>query len=104
MSKRIVKKPAGKISAEKKRAIKKAVKKVALKRDIKELKEAGWSELFEIYDLTGITKNQLEILRGAYDYGWYCAYGLESDDRRHKETMTMMEKLIKTYKKQTAEK
>jgi len=104
MRKRVVKKPAGKIGVEKKRAIKKAINKVVLKREIKQLKEAGWKEVLEIYDLTGITENQIEILRGAYDYGWYCAYGLEGDDRRHKETMALLKQVIKTTKKQSMEK
>ena len=57
------------------------------------LKEDGWKEWLDMNDLTGITENQKQMIRTAYDYGWYNAYGLESDERRHKEMIEAIEKL-----------
>jgi len=60
----------------------------------KELKEAGWKEWLAMNDLTGVKKHQIDIIRGAYDYGWYNAYELKSDDTRHKEMM----KVLRSFK------
>ena len=49
-------------------------------------------------DLDGILPHQLEIIRTAYDYGWYNAYGLESDDTRHKEMMKMLKETMDKIK------
>ena len=54
------------------------------------LKEDAQEEWKEMNDLDGILPHQLEIIKSAYDYGWYNAYGLESDDTRHKELMAML--------------
>ena len=61
------------------------------------LKEDGWEEWKEMNDLDGILPHQLEMIRSAYDYGWYNAYGLESDDARHKEMMKMLKETIKKF-------
>lgn len=62
------------------------------------LKEEAWEEWKEMNDLDGILPHQLEIIRSAYDYGWYNAYGLKSDDKRHKEMMKMLKKTMDAIK------
>jgi len=61
----------------------------------KELKKIGWDEWLGMNNPEQYTDNQLEILESAYDYGWYNAYGLESDDRRHKEMMDELKQLAR---------
>jgi len=57
------------------------------------LKQEGWEEWIEMNDLTGITENQKQMIKTAYDYGWYNAYGLQSEDKRHSEIMGMLKRL-----------
>ena len=58
-----------------------------------ENKKEGWKEYKDSIDLTGINENQLSILKSAFEYGWYCAYGLVSEDKRHDEIVAQFKKL-----------
>jgi hypothetical protein len=64
----------------------------------RQLKEDGWNGWNDMrkgkYDLPA-----LSLLRDAYDYGWYNAYGLVSEDKRHKEMMGMLNNLLKKIKR-----
>ena len=62
----------------------------------KELKEIGWKEWLADESPQGFTIGQLELLRSAYDYGWSCAYGLESNDKYQREWTGEFNQLKKT--------
>jgi len=61
--------------------------------DHKKLKQDGWEEWVEMNNLTVITETQKQMIKTAYDYGWYNAYGLESEDKRHAEMMEALKNL-----------
>lgn len=70
----------------------------------KKLKEDGYKEMVDKYQegMEGrFTPAQLIIVRAFYDYGWYCAYGLQSEDKKHKEVMSRIDAIIKQLDKES---
>ena len=65
----------------------------------KELKEEGYKEMLTYHSNSDFTPAQLEIVRSFYDYGWCNAYGLNTEDKSHKEIMNML-KQLQTKRKQ----
>ena len=57
------------------------------------LKDTGWEEWLDMNNSNQFTHNQKTIIRSAYEYGWYNAYGLKTEDKNHKEMMKALKNL-----------
>ena len=66
-----------------------------MKRTHLELKEEGWNEWIKLHSAEVLTDGLKTLIRTAYDYGWYNAYGLKSEDIRHNQIMKEIKLLSK---------
>lgn len=61
----------------------------------KELKDTGWREWLDINNSSQFTPNQKVIIKSAYEYGWYNAYGLKTEDKNHREMVKELKNVLK---------